>query len=521
VTARIEPFVDVLLRERAEQLYLLPDEPVTIVSGGRPRKVTRQPLTDRHIYALLMDVAPSDAADRIDRRNEAAFEYAAGRGLVRVRVIPEGTRLTAVISPVPAEAQGTASRGRPPAAAPPPSAPRPSAIAAAPFVSEPVPGSLAPPAAPAALPGEFAASQYSAAEQRLRQLLAALVAAGGSDLHLRVNEPPAFRKHGELSRHGAPPVSGTDLELMLLAVMPEADRVTWKETGDADFAYEVQGLARFRCNAARERRGPAAVIRVVPAHILGADELGIPEAIQRLCRLQRGLILVSGPTGSGKSTTLGALVDLINRERAAHIVTIEDPIEFIHESRRSLVTQRQVRLHTAGTAAALRAALREDPDVVVIGELGDLDTLTLALETAETGHLVLSTMRTTSATGTIDQIIDRFPPDRQAHARGLLADALKGVVSQALCRKVGGGRVVARETVIVTQPIAHLIREGKTFQIPAIMHNARKTGMQTLNDALLELVELGQVEPQEAWLRSVERAPLENALKAKGMVVGE
>jgi twitching motility protein PilT len=483
VTARLDQFVDVMLREKAEQLYLLPDEPVTIVSGGRPRKVTRQPLTDRHIYALLVDVAPSEAADRIDRRTETEFEYAADRGLVRIRVVPEGNRLTAVVSPVVREAPRIVARGRPSVEAPamPPAAatraPRPSAIAAAPFVADPVTGPLAPPAAPAALPGEFAASQYGAAERRLRELLAALVAAGASDLHLRVGEPPLFRTHGELARHKAAPLTAQEIELVLLAVMPEPNRAAWKETGDTDFAYEVPGLARFRCNAARERRGPAAVLHVVPARVATAAELELPDAVLQLCRAPRGLVLVTGPTGSGTSTALSALVDHINAERSGHIVTIEDPIEVIH----------------------------------------DLDTLTLALETAETGHLVLATMRTTSAAGTVDRIIDRFPADRQAYVRAVLADALKGVMTQVLCRKVGGGRVAAREVLIVTAQMAKLIREGKTAQVPQLMHSGRQAGMVTLNEALLGLVERGQVEPQEALLRAVDRATLEASLKGKGL----
>ncbi len=524
MTARLDQFVDVLLREKADQLYLLPDEPVTIVVNGRPRKVTKQPLTDQHIYALLVEVAPSDAADKIDQRAETEFHYAASRGLTRIRVVPEGQRLTAVISPAPREAPAAAAgggRGRPSAggplapAGPAPRAPRPSAIAAAPFVADPLPMPAAAPAPPAALPGEFAASQYDGAEQRLRDVLGALVRSGSSDLHLRVGEPVIFRTHGELQREDGAPLTTGDIELMLLAVMPEASRAEWKETGDTDFAYEVPGLARFRCNAARERRGPAAAIRVIPGEIVSADALELPDAVRALCYLPRGLVLVTGPTGSGKSTTVCALVDLMNRDRSSHIVTIEDPIEFVHDSRRSVVTQRQVRLHTESYRTAVRAVVREDPDVVVLGELRDPDTVALALETAETGHLVLATMRTNTATATVDRLLDPFPPERQASMRGLLAESLRGVIAQTLCRKIGGGRIAAREILLVTPAIANLIREGKTFQIAPLMQASRRSGMVTLNDALMGLVEQGLVEPSEAYLRAVEKAGFAAALKQK------
>ncbi len=525
MSARLDQFVDVLLREKADQLYLLPDEPVTIVMHGKPRKVTKQPLTDRHIYALLVEVAPSDAADKIDAHNETEFDYAASRGLTRIRVVPEGTRLTAVISPVirdPAAPIGP--RGRPSAggavaaAQAPPRAPRPSAIARAPFVADPLPAPPSLPAAPlAALPGEFAASQYSAAEQRFRDLLAGLVKSGATDLHLRVGEPPVFRKDGELHREDGTLFTVADLELMLLAIMPETNRVEWTETGDTDFAYEVAELARFRCNAARTHRGPAAAVHVIPAEIVTADQLELPDSIRRLCDLPRGIVLVTGPAGSGKSSTLCALIDYINRERSAHIVTIEDPIEFVHQNRKSVVTQRQVRLHTSGYRAAVRAALREDPDVVVLSELRDAETVALAFEAAETGHLVLGTMRTNTAVATVDRLLEQFPADRQAGARGLLAESLRGIVAQALCRKNGGGRVAAREILLVTPAVANLIREGKTFQLPALMQAARKAGMNTLNDALLELVEKKAVDPDEAYLRAPEKAVLATALKQKGI----
>jgi twitching motility protein PilT len=535
--------VDVLLREQADQLYLLPDEPVTIVKDGKPRKVSRQPLTDQHIYALLVEVAPPEAADKIDHRAETEFEYAADKGLVRVRIVPETGRLTAVISPIKrasqelaaaavaapaaaaAEAEVTAVRpgvkgGKnppvaPPAAAPP-KAPRASVIAAAPMVESPPP---APGAAPSALPGEFANSQYQAAEQRLGKLLRALVSSSSSDLHLRVGEPPMFRTHGEIARQGGAPLTVQELELLILSIMPERNRGEWKETGDTDFAYEITGVARYRVNAARDRKGPVAVFRVIPAKVVTVEEMNITEDVQRLCYLTKGLVLVTGPTGSGKSTTLCALIDLVNRSRSDHIITIEDPIEFVHENKKCLITQRQVHVHTDSFKTALRAALREDPDIVLVGEMRDLETIAIAIETAETGHLVFGTLHTTTASSTVDRMIDQFPADRQSQIRVMLSESLKGVISQTLCKKIGGGRVAAREILLTTPAISNLIREAKTFQIPSIMQTSKKLGMVTLNDALLELVEKKVIEPDEAYVKSVEKTGLVNSMKAKGFKV--
>ena len=531
MAARLDPFVDVMLRERADQLYLLPDEPVTLVKDGKPRKVSKQPLTDQHIYALMVEVAPPEAADKIDHQSETEFEYAAGNGLVRVRIVPEGGRLTAVISAIrPAsqeqaapivaqsrEAETTATRPAPqpapPAPPPKPGAaakpPRASVIAAAPMVDSPV-------ATPAELPGEFASSQYEAAEQKLGKLLRALVQSSSSDLHLRVGEPAMFRTHGEIKRQSGSGLSVNDLELLVLSIMPERNRGEWKETGDTDFAYEIAGLARFRVNAARDRKGPVAVFRVIPAKVVTVEELGLSDEVQKLCYLKKGLVLVTGPTGSGKSTTLCALIDLINRTRTDHIITIEDPIEFVHENKKCLITQRQVHIHTDSFKSALRAALREDPDIVLVGEMRDLETIAIAIETAETGHLVFGTLHTTHAASTVDRIIDQFPADRQAQIRVMLSESLKGVISQTLCKKVGGGRVAAREILLATPAIANLIREGKTFQIPSIIQTSKKLGMLTLNDALLELVEKKVIEPDEAYVRSVEKSGLVASLKAKG-----
>ena len=538
MAARLDPFVDVMLRERADQLYLLPDEPVTLVKDGKPRKVSKQPLTDQHIYALMVEVAPPEAADKIDQNAETEFDYAAGDALVRVRIVPEGGRLTAVISAVrrpsqeqaaPSVAEPTAEvRAKPPAAPtkpaarsgasaapppppPPPPPPRASVIAAAPMVETPV--------APSELPGEFATSQYQAAEQRLGKLLRALVQSNSSDLHLRVGEPPMFRTHGEIKRQDAPGLSVNELELLVLSIMPERNRGEWKETGDTDFAYEISGVARFRVNAARDRKGPVAVFRVIPAKVVTVQEMGLSDEVQKLCYLKKGLVLVTGPTGSGKSTTLCALIDLVNRTRTDHIITIEDPIEFVHENKKCLITQRQVHVHTESFKSALRAALREDPDIVLVGELRDLETIAIAIETAETGHLVFGTLHTTTAASTVDRIIDQFPADRQAQIRVMLSESLKGVISQTLCKKIGGGRVAAREILLTTPAISNLIREGKTFQIPSIIQTSRKLGMNTLNDALLELVEKKLIDPDEAYMRSVEKAGLVASLKAKGFKV--
>jgi twitching motility protein PilT len=525
--ARIDPFVDVLLREKGDQLYLLPDEPVTMVKDGKPRKVSRQPLTDQHIYSMLVEVAPSESADQIDKMAETEFEYAADRGLVRVRIVPDMGRLTAVVARIensaaapPVAVAGPAAAGqRAPAAAPrTPKPPRSSAIAAAPMVETPpsTAGSAAP---PAGLPADFAAPQFQAAERALGELLKALVQSRSSDLHLRVGEPPIFRTHGEMKRQSTPPISTEQLELMLLAVMPERNRGEWKETGDSDFAYEIAGLARFRVNAGRDRKGPIAVFRVIPAQVVTAEQLGISKEVQQLCYLTKGLVLVTGPTGSGKSTTLCALIDLVNRTRTDHIITIEDPIEFVHENKKCVITQRQVGVHTDSFRSALRAALREDPDIVLVGEMRDLETIAIAIETAETGHLVFGTLHTTTAASTVDRIIDQFPADRQSQIRVMLSESLKGVIAQTLCKKAGGGRVAAREILLATPAISNLIREGKTFQIPSIIQTSKQLGMLTLNDALLELVEKKEITPDEAYVKSVEKTGLAASLKAKGYKV--
>ena len=304
---------------------------------------------------------------------------------------------------------------------------------------------------------------------------------------------------------------------LLLSITPAGKRAEFERTHDVDFSHEIPGVARFRCNLFLDRRGMGGVFRIIPTDIKSAQDLGLPPKILELCDLHKGLVVVTGPTGSGKSTTLAAMIDSINRTQPVHIITIEDPIEFVHPVRKALINQREVGTHTGGFKAALRAALREDPDIVLVGEMRDLETVAIAIETAETGHLVFGTLHTNTAASTVDRIIDQFPADRQNQVRAMLSESLKGVIAQTLCRKKGGGRVAALEILLVTSAVSNLIREGKTFQIPSVMQTGRGAGMMTLSDSLLDLVKKGLVEPDEAHSCAVNKQELRSMLERSGV----
>jgi twitching motility protein PilT len=368
-------------------------------------------------------------------------------------------------------------------------------------------------AAPAVRPGIDTATSAGAAES-IDALFRTMIETGASDLHLCVGSPPMIRRDGEVQAlPGLAPLTPAEIERLLWPIAPERNREEFGRRHDTDFAYEIAGLARFRCNFFLDRKGMGGVFRVIPGRIMTAEEMGLSREILQLCSLPKGLVLITGPTGSGKSTTLCALIDYINRTRTDHIITIEDPLEFVHENKKCLINQRQVGEHTDSFKDALRAALREDPDIVLVGEMRDLETVAIAIETAETGHLVFGTLHTSSAPSTVDRIIDQFPADRQAQIRIMLSESLKGVISQMLCRKVGGGRVPALEVLIAIPSVANLIREGKTFQIPSIMQTAKKHGMVLMNDSLGELVRRGVVAPQEAYAKAVDKPGLLNQLK--------
>jgi twitching motility protein PilT len=354
----------------------------------------------------------------------------------------------------------------------------------------------------------------------IERLLDAAVSAGASDLHLRAGIAPVVRVDGQLRSlpdHAA--LTPDAVGAIVAATMPARNREEFGGSGDTDFAFESHAGQRFRVNAFRDRDGVGAVFRHVATGIISAEELGLSHEIQSLCALRRGLVLVTGPTGSGKSTTLSAMLDLINRTRNDHVVTIEDPIEFVHSHKRCIVTQREVGVHTRSFKIALRAALREDPDVVLIGEMRDLETVAIALETAETGHLVLATLHTSTAASTIDRIIDQFPGEQQEQIRVMVAGSLRAVISQALCRRQAAGRVAAREVLFNTPAIANLIRERKLFQVQSIMQTSRRMGMVTLNDALSEFVVTGEVDASEALSHAADKSGFLQALRTKGIDV--
>ena len=328
-----------------------------------------------------------------------------------------------------------------------------------------------------------------------------------SDLHLASGSPPILRIHGDLHRVKYKVLNNDELKAMLYEIAPEEKIKVFEETGDVDFAYEIPGLARYRVNFFMQKNGVAAAFREIPSEVLTAEDLGLPKIMTKLAMLPRGLVLVTGPTGSGKSTTLAAIVDYANRNRKDHIITIEDPIEFVHESKRCLINHREVGTHTKSFSAALRGALREDPDIILVGEMRDLDTIALALEAAMTGHLVMGTLHTISAAKTVDRVIDIFPAGQQAQIRASLADALRAVISQTMFKRVDiAGRCVAFEILVATPAVRNLIREAKTYQIPSMMQTGRKYGMQTLDDAIMDLLKKGWIDPDEAYNKCVDKA---------------
>src|SRR5213083_941983 len=327
-----------------------------------------------------------------------------------------------------------------------------------------------------------------------------------SDLHLSTSNPPMLRINGELVRVDYPALQNDELKAMVYEIAPEGKIKTFEETSDVDFGYEVPGVARYRANFFQQKYGISAVFRLIPSQVLTVEDLGLPPVLKKFPMLKKGLVLVTGPTGSGKSTTLAAMMDYSNLHRHDHIITVEDPIEFVHRSQNCLVQHREVGVHTRSFAAALRGALREDPDILLVGEMRDLETIELALTAASTGHLVFGTLHTSSAAKTVDRIIDVFPGDQQNKIRATLSEALKGVVAQNLFKRIDKkGRVAALEILVFTTAIANLVREGKTHQIPGMIQVGKKLGNQPLDDAIMEHLRMKRISPEEGYDKSLDK----------------
>jgi len=474
----------------SQEIILESGKTPMLSSDGSMKAMLNQQLSTQQIVPLLQEIAPVNAKVTLGQRKSTRFEYSLGDKTVVVLFSPQGDQATAKIA-IPGYEEDLVG------------------ISAAKSTAESVP-------VPAAVPRTAA----SGGEPEINALLRKMFQMGASDLHLTSSHKPLVRIHGDMRELTEEPVLPADrIKALVSAILPSHNAAQFQETHDTDFAHEIAGLARFRVNVFLDRLGTGAVFRQIPMEIVTAEQLGLTKEVLDLCFLSKGLVLVTGPTGSGKSTTLCALVDYINRQRKDHIITIEDPIEFVHSKKNCLINQREVHVHTRSFSNALRAALREDPDIVLVGEMRDLETIAIAVETAETGHLVFGTLHTTTAASTVDRIIDQFPADRQSQIRTMLASSLKGVLAQTLCKKIGGGRVAAMEVLFVNSAIANLIREGKIYQIPSVMQTAKGQGMMLLNESLLKLVAEKQVAPEEAYRKAIDKQGFAAMLKQKGLSV--
>ncbi len=549
MASRVDLLVANLLQTTGDALYIVPGEKLFMTRGDVRAVVGREPVGVESFRAVVAELVPGSTPEELAvARHRMPWPTGPGKDPVEIRFGQVGA-MPAVMLCRPERMSASAVR-RPKHGAPPVSSvdvpeappsvgmlestpPVPEAIPVPPELAAPsaaFPGAPAPapvprPTAPEEIPypagGALEAVSLRAAAPAARPLdalLLRMLERKASDVHLSSGTRPVFRVHGEMvSQEDQPSLASDAVEKLLGPIFPEKNRTEFMERHDTDFAYEIPGVARFRVNVFRDRHGVGAVFRQIPIEILTAKQLNLPDAVVRLGDLSKGLVLVTGPTGSGKSTTLAAIVDYVNETRTDHIITIEDPVEFVHRNKKCLVNQREIGSHTRSFKDALRAALREDPDIVLVGEMRDLETIAIAIETAETGHLVFGTLHTTTAMSTVDRIVDQFPADRQQQIRVMLADSLKGVVAQTLLRKIGGGRVAALEILLTNNAVANLIRDGKTFQLPSVLQTSKAQGMRLLNDSLLDLVKQGLVEPREAYLKAIDKSALLGAFRSNNI----
>ena len=503
--SQIVPLLDALKKYEAEEIRLEVGDRIYMLQDGQRRDLGREPLQENTLEHTAEGVIGPEGVRSLSKTPKSVSMTHAGENYEVLLHRPTGSiamklrRLRAAAEPSPQSTSAAQSVA-------------PSSTVEAPEESVPRPSEGA------------SASQRQAAvaarngDSELDEILRSMISEGASDLHLSSDCAPVLRVDGEirfLNDRGT--FTSDRIEKLLLPIMTDDIWERFKTRRDADLAHEIPGLFRFRVNVFEDRNGVGTVIRQIPFDILTAEQLNLPKSVLDLCHLTKGLVVVTGPTGSGKSTTLAAMVDYINKNRSDHIITIEDPIEFVHKNQKCLMNQREVGRHTDSFTDVLRAALREDPDIVLVGEMRDLETIAIAIETAETGHLVFGTLHTTTAVSTVDRVIDQFPADRQAQIRVMLSEALKGVIAQVLCKKEGGGRLAALEILLGNQAVASLVREGKTFQIPSIMQTSKRLGMTTMNDSLLAHVKDKKVDPKEAWMKATDKTGLLGMFKGAGI----
>jgi len=516
------PIIDLLKRTLSvggSEVRLIPGRRTVVVTSQGESEVRGEAQTSDRVQAMIDPVLTPEARRSLSS-GYSEWEFPLeDKGPVRVRVDVKSGQLSAYFFLDKCDSNGQRGIPRPP---PPMAGYGMGSAASANIIEADIERA---PAMPSRAPttesrSSMAATSSAGPTGEIDRLLKKLVELKGSDLHMSVSAPPMIRKDGEMEAlTGFPPLTQESMERMIMPIVPPRNKDEFARTHDSDFAYELPGICRFRANLFVDLKGIGAVFRVIPSKILSVEELGIPKEVLSLCHLPKGLVLVTGPTGSGKSTTLAALIDYINRVRSDHIITIEDPVEFVHPNKKCLINQRQVGEHTDSFKKALRAALREDPDIVLLGEMRDLETIAIALETAETGHLVFGTLHTSSAPATIDRIIDQYPPEQQAQIRVMLANSLKGVMAQMLCKKIGGGRAAAWEIMFGVPSISNLIREQKIFQIPSIMQTGRKLGMALMNDSLFKLVKDGLVAPEEALAKANDKPGLTQMFQAANIAL--
>ena len=558
--SNLVPLFFMLEKAKADELRLTPGQPPRVALDGQTRDVASQPMNERLILAAASDLLSQAELADLPSQRPRTVRYEHGETLYVIEIARTASGIGLVIRPAKATPQriqlphdmpkdlgprsrrsrqmrapsspaiqlAAMSRGQAAVAAAAAPSPASSGSGADPtkptitFKAEKTPVPVARPDAPRADAPRADAPRAEEAPRgapaKIDTLLREMMAAKASDLHLSSGNHPVMRVHGEIHfSKDREVLTSAAVSAFVQEIMNDKAKKDFAELHDADFAYEIAGLGRFRINVFEDRNGVGAVMRQIPIEIITTEKLGLPKACIDLCWLSKGLVVVTGPTGSGKSTTLAAMIDYINKNRSDHIITIEDPVEFVHKNIKCLVNQREVGQHTKSFKNALRAALREDPDIVLVGEMRDLETIAIAIETAETGHLVFGTLHTTTAVSTVDRIIDQFPTDRQAQIRVMLSESLKGVVAQVLCKKIGGGRVAAHEIVLGSPAVTSLIRDGKTFQLASVMQTSKNIGMITMNESLLNLVQNKQIEARDAWLKATDKSGLLGMFKNAGL----